>query len=120
LNGNGTTNNIHSYQFEHINPTIGKNFYRLKQVDADGKTTYSNIKIIDFDVKKFNIKSNLVQNEVEISTNENMDLFFYNTQGQKVMAIKINGQQTINVSQLAKGMYFIQSSNGEQTQFIKQ
>jgi hypothetical protein len=49
-----------------------------------------------------------------------MNLFFYNTQGQKVMAVKINGQQKINISQLAKGMYFIQSTNGEQTQFIKQ
>lgn len=120
VNGNGTTNQTSQYSFEHLTPSNGNNYYRLKQLDVDGKITYSNIKIIDFDVKRFTIKSNIVQHEIEITTNENMDLFFYNTQGQKVKAIKINGQQKINVSQLSTGMYFIQSSNGKQTQFIKQ
>lgn len=37
--GNSAT--ILKYEFIHSNPTLGKNYYRLKQVDFDGKSIYS-------------------------------------------------------------------------------
>ncbi len=39
------------YAFTDINPIEGKNFYRIKRVDNDGKFTYSTIHLVDF-VKK--------------------------------------------------------------------
>ncbi|MBX9850599.1 MAG: T9SS type A sorting domain-containing protein [Cytophagaceae bacterium] len=47
VKGAGNSNVILMYNFTDESPYHGKNFYRLKQVDADGKFSYSNIIFID-------------------------------------------------------------------------
>jgi hypothetical protein len=44
--GNSTTNK--SYRYEDASPLKGNNYYRLKQVDADGKISYSDVRSINF------------------------------------------------------------------------
>ncbi len=46
VTGQGTTSFETDYSFEHRNPLIGANYYRLKQVDFDGKFEYSDIIMI--------------------------------------------------------------------------
>ncbi|GAB4500228.1 MAG: hypothetical protein OHK0019_38360 [Saprospiraceae bacterium] len=41
--GRGTTTVPHKYSFRHTRPTAGANYYRFKQVDFDGKFSYSPI-----------------------------------------------------------------------------
>ena len=41
VKGNGTTTTATTYNFEHQTPSVFINYYRLKQVDTDGKTTLS-------------------------------------------------------------------------------
>ena len=41
INGNGTTNLQHSYQFVHQQPANGNNYYRLKQLNSDSSFSYS-------------------------------------------------------------------------------
>ena len=55
IKGAGTTNLETSYQFNDRTPPRGINYYRLKQVDFDGKFTYSNVVSIevDFDAQIF-------------------------------------------------------------------
>jgi hypothetical protein len=48
VNGNGSTNELHSYQFIDHSPLNGISFYRLKQVDYDGKSEYSNLISAEF------------------------------------------------------------------------
>jgi len=43
----GTTNGIKNYQFIDAQPDKGYNYYRIKQVDVDGKYSYSEIKTIN-------------------------------------------------------------------------
>jgi hypothetical protein len=43
INGKGTYQGETSYQFTDAQPRIGANYYRLKQVDFDGKFSYSRI-----------------------------------------------------------------------------
>lgn len=43
IEGMGTSNEVNEYYFLDPNPTNGTNRYRLKQVDYDGITTYSDI-----------------------------------------------------------------------------
>ncbi|MEM6641855.1 MAG: T9SS type A sorting domain-containing protein [Bacteroidota bacterium] len=38
VKGNGTTNQVMSYTFIHNDPFLGANYYRLRQVDFDGKS----------------------------------------------------------------------------------
>lgn len=44
--GNSTT--IKSYSYEDAATLQGNNYYRLKQVDADGKTAYSDVRLLTF------------------------------------------------------------------------
>ncbi|GAB3914814.1 hypothetical protein GCM10028803_60790 [Larkinella knui] len=46
VNGNGTTEQIHTYSFVHTTPAIGINYYRLRQTDTNGRFTTSKIKSI--------------------------------------------------------------------------
>ena len=59
VEGNGTTTEIHRYDFKDKNISAGKYKYRLKQIDFDGSFEYSNI--IEVDVAapgKFSLKQN--------------------------------------------------------------
>jgi PKD repeat protein len=42
VDGNGTTTEIHQYEYLDENPALGLNYYRLEQVDFDGTISYSN------------------------------------------------------------------------------
>lgn len=48
VKGKGTTNQVSTYQIQDHLPAIGKNYYRLKQTDFDGTTSYSKIKMVDY------------------------------------------------------------------------
>lgn len=43
INGSGTTKDLTEYSLEDFTPLNGENYYRLKQVDYDGKFSYSSI-----------------------------------------------------------------------------
>jgi len=43
ITGAGTTDERHTYTYTHANPVDGSNYYRLRQVDFDGKETFSEI-----------------------------------------------------------------------------
>jgi hypothetical protein len=47
VNAAGNSSGNLNYDFTDPNPTQGNNFYRLKQVDLDGGTEYSNIVVIN-------------------------------------------------------------------------
>ena len=49
VKGFGSTNVTNTYQFIDDSPEIGTSYYRLKQVDSDGRFTYSPIKALNFE-----------------------------------------------------------------------
>jgi hypothetical protein len=48
LDGAGNHNGILNYSTEDNNPEIGKNYYRLKQTDFNGKYEYSKLVMVEF------------------------------------------------------------------------
>ena len=58
ISGNGTTNIIHSYQFQDNNLTAGNFRYRLKQIDNDGTFEYSNTLKVTILPKQFALYQN--------------------------------------------------------------
>ncbi len=48
IRGMGTSNSVQKYHFEDKNPFLGINYYRLKQVDFDGKTTIHGVRFVNF------------------------------------------------------------------------
>lgn len=49
VKGKGTTNQRSDYKFMDTHPLYGRSYYRLKQTDFDGTSTYSQIRVIDFE-----------------------------------------------------------------------
>src|SRR5690606_29534764 len=58
IEGNGTTNEQKNYSFIDENPIKGKSYYRLKQIDLDGNSTYSKMAEVNFALAEFELKQN--------------------------------------------------------------
>ena len=107
------------YIFADLNPVNGINFYRLKQVNADGKFNYSDIIAVKFDnpvISIITINPNPVEKILRIVCNANeptaVNCNLYNSDGRLVKSIATNfaaGTNTISadVTALASGTYFI-------------
>ena len=68
--GNSTATN--HYQFIDKAPLKGASYYRLKQVDIDGKFTYSSIRRVNIDSKGFNYR--ILQNPVNDELRLNFEM----------------------------------------------
>ncbi|MFK7951103.1 MAG: T9SS type A sorting domain-containing protein [Saprospiraceae bacterium] len=126
VEGSGTTVEQQYYDFLDKNPVIGKNYYRLRQVDFNGDFEYTNVIVIEFD------KEGVVTTSVQVSAfpnptidvlnikTKNLDIQGYqifNSLGQLMMEQQSLGSDNlhqINVKNLASGTYFIQLSGSDE------
>lgn len=70
--GAGTTSMIHHYAFDDYSPIEGTNYYRLRQVDYNGATMYSNIIALEFHrghMTVTNVKPNPTNGQVNFDFN---------------------------------------------------
>ena len=130
--GAGTTTTPKDYSFIHVDPVNGYNYYRLIQVDYDGTSTYSDIKVVLFDdpvVSDVIIIGNPVQNDVLdiiITSRENMEtkVSLYAVDGRKVLGevvelSKGNTSLKYDLKDLASGTYLLDVSNSSFQRSIK-
>jgi hypothetical protein len=126
--GNGTTNLMHSYSVnDNIYSFTGAVvYYRLKQIDLDGKEIYSNI--ISLKIKKANQSANISPNPFKDFININFEwnkpevvlVKIFSVQGKKVFFKKIvankgrNFLKIDNLSNLPPGNYFLQLVSSSQ------
>ena len=114
--------------------TVSKTYYRLNQVDFDGKTTYSNVISLSLEnlanAGKWKLYPNPVKDRLNFITSNtlsNVQVRITDKSGKIVLAQKITTVQagqlnTINVAALARGSYYMQlisDNNKQTTQFIK-
>ncbi|MEO6542021.1 MAG: T9SS type A sorting domain-containing protein, partial [Ferruginibacter sp.] len=119
-----------NYAFDDGSPFGGINFYRLKQVDIDGKYAYSNILRIMFENagKLLNIYPNPATQFVQFDFSGKQKTILVNifdAQGRHVHTSTLVNQLPLklNIEKLAKGQYNVQLSDGEIVEtgnFIKQ
>lgn len=131
VKGSGTTHEAKEYSYIHENPKAGINYYRLTQVDFDGRKETFPAKSVFFESnqRNFDIIPNLAFNNVKIEFEkpvENGRLHIYNIDGQLmqtyVLASGIDILR-IDVSGLPAGQYIAKYIDGEDTinkKFIKQ
>lgn len=117
--GAGNSTRTVRYHLYDTNPDFGLNYYRLKQVDYDGKFEYFDLQSVQFNnVKKhIRIKGNPVKDELKY------ELFYEKNDKALVQLTDISGKvittqkvlnkqhishQLLNVSHLEHGMYFLQ------------
>lgn len=121
VNGRGTTNTTTNYDFIDADVQTNMNYYyRLKQMDFDGKFDYSAIRIaqlegdirpdVNFFPNPTTGKVNLVWTSV---VPENFDVEIYDTNGRLVRAIAGTGAESIDLSDLSTQIYTVKIKTAE-------
>jgi hypothetical protein len=115
----GNSSTIVNYNFTDNNPVKGINYYRLKQVDVNGTTTYTEVKTVvfaDIDPKTVLYYPNptngiLTIEMAAVNANEVKLINIFNASGLLVQQLKIAAGLPIfkiDISKYSKGTYFIQ------------
>lgn len=120
VEGAGTTSMSHSYSFEDKNPLSGISYYRLKQTDFNGKSTYSSIKCINRpndDVDNFIVYANEESNSfiVEGAEIAACPIEIHDILGHKITEISFYSLSTskvaIDVTKISAGTYIVTICN---------
>jgi hypothetical protein len=125
VKGAGTSEMANDYSFIHSNPVCGINYYRLRQVDFDGKYEFSEIKYMNIRCSMdISIYPNPASNTIFINTDtidEHSNVRVTDINGRIVLVTKYM-QSGINISTLPAGIYILEVQNENiinQTRFIK-
>ncbi len=108
IKGNGNSTTIQNYYTIDFNPFIGSTYYRLKQMDLDGKFSYS--KILTANVKNksnIDIYPNPASEHISFSEIQN-EIEIYNSMGQIIIP-KMRNVKTIVTEHFIDGIYFIKT-----------
>jgi hypothetical protein len=122
--GNGTSHENNRYTYADANPLVGKNYYRLKQIDYDGKYEYSRTVMASYqsDEQSIAIYPNPSQDFIFITHRpDDMQYKIYNTVGQNV-AVQKAESNVIDISMLEHGVYILHATvNGwvQKKSFVK-
>lgn len=121
IEGNGNTSTTSRYNFEHSNLLGEMNYYRLKQVDFDGTSTYSSVIVLRQELVAGQglVYPNPARDEV-VYVGAEATLTFFNAYGQLIKQVTAaSGSQTINVSDLPAGTYLLEIVNADDTREVK-
>jgi hypothetical protein len=123
VDGHGNSNVINNYEFSDKSPLAGYSYYRLKQVDFDGESAFSNVIVVeaikDHDVR---IYPNPFKDQLTIKLNDfdikELDVEILNQFGStiynKTLASE-TGSVTIDFNQsMSHGFYFVKVKIGNQ------
>ena len=118
IDGHGTTAEKQSYNFTDHNATSGTYYYRLRQVDFDGTSTYSDVVEVEFIPTEYSLGQNYpnpfnpsTKVKFAVPVESKVTVTLYNMLGQKVkelVAAQYNvglHEVELNASDLASGMY---------------
>jgi len=133
VNGAGNSNTSINYSFTDATPGPNWNYYRVKQVDIDGKSSYTNIARINFADKHASVTTypNPVQSMLTVDyyaqTAGDVKWILFDGKGavvrQSIFAAQAGrNTQQINVSGLASGAYLLKTISTNEvltSKFIK-
>lgn len=117
----GNSNQVRAYTFTDDAPHLGRNVYRLKQVDIDGSSTYShNVELIREPGVYFDVYPNPFNQTLQVKVDGvtmGTTLFeLYDETGKVIISEKWNivgtVTKTIDVSNLSEAVYFYKIQNG--------
>ena len=128
VQGNGTTASVHNYSItdDITNVTSSIVYYRLKQVDNNGKQTYSNIVAIRLNKenRQFIVSPNpfggYVSINLEWNSDEHATIKIINASGKDVLIKNVQLSKGLNyiklndLSKLSAGNYFIEVFSAEE------
>lgn len=121
VNAAGNSDVVTAYTFTDYAPLVGRNVYRLKQVDIDGSFSYShNVELMHEVGAFFDVYPNPFNQTLQVKVDgitKGITLFeLYDETGKVIISEKwtITGAATkvMDVSNLADGIYFYKIQNG--------
>ena len=120
--GSGSSNKVHFYAFDDLKPAFGKNYYRLQQIEKDGKSTFSAIKSIEYSDKrhKVNIYPNPAKGDVTIQLpieerEQKVQVELFDTLGNclRIQELEVSSHKaTLKLDNLASGFYQMRLTSG--------
>ncbi len=122
VNCQGNSNQLQQYTFADLQPLQGNNYYRLKQVDKDGKFAYSNtVHIVLGTLPYLKAYPNPAKNSVSISgLGPSASLSLIDVSGKTIRQSVANGNTcAFNIQSLAPGIYFIRVKQGSKITILK-
>ncbi|GAB4252377.1 MAG: hypothetical protein Kow0079_07100 [Vicingaceae bacterium] len=119
VEGAGNSSSTKTYRTYDNNPFNGDNYYRLKQTDYDGTTTYKGIAHVYINaVSEFDFYPNPANNNINFTFNVNNDnavtIELYDLTGRIVKnksytTVKGLNNKSLNVSDLPSGIYMLKA-----------
>jgi len=110
---NGNSSTPLNYQYTDQYPQSGYNYYRLKQVDLNGMVIFSGVQSVVFSNIETRIYPNPTNGMLHVTVNASGTYRLVNAAG--VIALQgslQSGDNLLNVTELASGVYFIQIVSG--------
>jgi hypothetical protein len=115
VSGQGTTNLQTAYEYIDKQPLMGKSYYRLRQVDFDGKEDFSEVVLVIYETDAVNIYPNPSSEYVTIQVDEEVGfiqrLTISSLQGtkqwEKVFASVGTQKYQVDISGLPGGVYLV-------------
>ena len=112
---NGNSSVLLSYEFDDMNNFKGSSYYRIRQVDRDGKSTYSQIRIIT------NVAGDKILIYPNPSTNGTVSVTFNSTEPRHIDIVDNTGRivqqwksytdQDLKINKLSIGVYLLKTKN---------
>ncbi|MDP4263226.1 MAG: T9SS type A sorting domain-containing protein [Bacteroidota bacterium] len=112
---------VQSYSYSHINNLNGKQYYRIKQVDLDDRSSFSEVRTITLknDQQNITVFPNPATDHIRIvgnSSNDNLaKAQIFDLSGKMLIEQKLlTGSNTISINKLPVGAYIVrvESNNG--------
>lgn len=107
VDGNGDTKESHTYQFTDPSP-FGMTYYRLKQLDHDGKFEYSKVVAVKSEAAIVKVYPNPAQEHLTISgISQKQPFSIVDQNGRIVIEGMVTNMQQINIRNLGAGRYVV-------------
>ena len=129
IKGNSSSTTLNNYSYADTKPFNGVNYYQLRQIDFNGKTTLVGKTVaVNFSASLTNFKVVSIGGNLEVSVHVNKagatNFSITNVQGIKVAQhIKVLSKGyntfTIETSKLKAGVYVVKMRNGEGAKVVK-
>ncbi|RRN76973.1 T9SS C-terminal target domain-containing protein, partial [Pseudoxanthomonas sp. SGD-10] len=131
VEGAGTSSVSKNYTFVDNSPLAGYNYYKLIQVDADGKATdYEDfVQVVNYGLDNNQnvfvfVAEQLLTVKAESESDANGSIEVYNTAGklvlsQQVNVVKGNNQFNLDLGTLASGVYIVKADLGSKAEIVK-
>jgi hypothetical protein len=109
IKGKGLSSTSNFYSNYDEQPIVGTNFYRIKEIDNDGKFIYSKIVSANYQKVDFKILPNPVSNQIHIESGMSIEkIEILNAVGQ-IMKTFLGSKRTLDLQSLSNGVYYVKS-----------